>query len=243
MPKTPGQDPLPFATEEVEMLRHLCKTAAIDPLEPPPRKQDVLHDLNTCQLFHFAGHGQTSPTDPLRSALLLDDWQTDPLTVADLLQTNLQLRAPFLAFLSACGTGRIRDKRHLDESLHLIGACQLAGFRHVVGTLWEVDDQTCREMSRITYEGIRDGGLTDESVRRGLHRACRELRDRWLDSKGAPVGATRTIDSDQSATAVGRVEAHSGRRDLRDAEMSDDDEPVAQTGGPLYWVPYIHFGV
>ena len=244
MPDTPGQRPLPFATKEVEMLRHLCKSAAMEPLEPLPRKQDVLKDLNACQLFHFAGHGKTSENDPLRSALLLKDWESDPLTVEDLLQTNLQLRSPFLAFLSACGTGRIKDARRLDEGLHLISACQLAGFRHVVGTLWEVNDETCREMSRITYEGIRDGGMTDESVRRGLHQACRELRDRWLDSVAeGRAGATRPDRSDQHESAPGHGGVRAGKEVPRDADPSDDDEPALLNGGPLHWVPYVHFGV
>lgn len=35
-------------------------------------------------------------------------------------------------------------------------------------------------MARITNEGIRDRGMTDESVCWGLHNATRELRDQWL---------------------------------------------------------------
>lgn len=75
---------------------------------------------------------------------------------------NLQEWPPFLAYLSACGTGEIKDQKFFDENIHLISACQLAGFRHVIGTLWEVDDETCVHMARMTYEGIEDGSATDE---------------------------------------------------------------------------------
>ena len=62
----------------------------------------------------------------------------------------------------------------MDESIHLTTACQLTGYSHVIGMLWEVGD-----MARITYGGRRDGGMTDESVAWGLHKAARKLRDCW----------------------------------------------------------------
>jgi len=39
-----------------------------------------------------------------------------------------------------CGTGEVKNDSLIDEGLHLISACQLAGFRHVIGTLWVVRD-------------------------------------------------------------------------------------------------------
>jgi hypothetical protein len=92
---------------------------------------------------------------------------------------NLREHSPFLAYLSAGGTGEIKDGRFIGESIHLISVCQLAWFRHVIGTLWEVNDESCVDISRITYEEMRSGGVSDESLCRGLHKATRELRDRW----------------------------------------------------------------
>lgn len=68
----------------------------------------------------------------------------------------------------------------MDESIHLTGGCQLDGFRHVIGTLWNVIDEACVNMAQIVYEGMSAGGMTDESVCRGLHDASRAPRDRWL---------------------------------------------------------------
>ncbi|OJJ81701.1 uncharacterized protein ASPGLDRAFT_94019, partial [Aspergillus glaucus CBS 516.65] len=90
---------------------------------------------------------------------------------------NIRKQSPFLAYLSACGTVQVRDTRFLDESIHLISAFQLAGFCHAIGTLWEVNDELCIDMARITYEGMRDGDMTDKSVCQGLHNATRVLRD------------------------------------------------------------------
>jgi CHAT domain-containing protein len=73
--------------------------------------------------------------------------------------------------------GLVESKK---EGVHLISACQQAGFRHVIGTLWEVNDETCVDMARIVYEVMGHGGMTDESVCRGLHNATKELLNRWL---------------------------------------------------------------
>ncbi|KAL4998084.1 hypothetical protein BDV10DRAFT_185693 [Aspergillus recurvatus] len=108
----------------------------------------------------------------------------NPLTVAELLEVNPHKQPPFLAYRSACGTGRIKDNELIDESIPLISACQLAGFRHVIGTLWEVVDEICVDMAYTTYDEIRAGEMTDDSVAWGLHVAMRQLRDRWLNDRG-----------------------------------------------------------
>ena len=150
------------------------------------------------------------------------------------MQTNLSIFSPFLAFLSACGTGRIKTNELLDENVHLISACQLAGFRHVVGTLWEVHDEMCVDISRITYEGIRDGGMTDLSVRQGLHQACRELREQWLKSSMETRGELKRFNRNKSA----------GREHARDVDLSDEEDELGPTSrAPLHWVPYVHFGI
>lgn len=78
--------------------------------------------MNSCKIFHFAGHGLTNPSDPSKSPLFLEDWETEPLTVARLLETNLQKQTPFLAYLSTCGTVQIKRDELIDEGLHLISA-------------------------------------------------------------------------------------------------------------------------
>ena len=179
---TPNQDRLPFAAREVKLLSDLCKSSNLDPVQTKQHKKDVVAQLPSCTILHFAGHGHTDNKDPSKSALLLEDWESDPFTVSNLLEMNLREHGLFLAYLSACGTGEIRDERFFDESIHLISACQLAGFRHVIGTLWEVNDESCMDMAKTTYDEIIHGGMTDESVCLGLHKATRNLRNRWLQT-------------------------------------------------------------
>jgi hypothetical protein len=234
MQDTPNSKTLDYATEEVEMLRDLCESMALRSVEPRRKKSDVMFNLPQCSIFHFAGHGYTDDNDPSRSHLRLEDWETDPLTVSNFLEINIRQNSPYLAYLSACGTGQIRDESFSDESIHLIAACQLAGFRHVIGTLWEVDDRMCVDVARSTYqsirEGIKDGCLTDESVCRGLHFAIRKLRNfiRWGDENTDDVPTSRNASvRDQ--------------RDDRDGTISDEDDEILERWSN--WVPYVHFGV
>ncbi|RBR25413.1 uncharacterized protein FIESC28_01850 [Fusarium coffeatum] len=222
MQNTPGSNAsLPFAQSEISKVQGLCESMALTTVEPDRTSRQVLLELKDCQIFHFAGHGKTDETNPLKSELRLDDWQTQPLTVADLLDLNLRENPPFLAYLSACGTSRIRDQRLLDESLHLISACQLAGFRHVVGTLWEVEDEACVEVAENVYGRIRDDGMSEGSVGKGLHDAVRKLRDTWLQ-QGVTRGSGEKL----------------GVREGRDIVACDDEGDGFR---PALWAPYVYY--
>ena len=138
MEMTPDQNHLRYAPEEIAKLSCLCRSMQLDVKIPQTRREDVFSALRDCSIFHFTSHRLTHPSDPLKSSLILSD---EPLTVASLFELNLHNRAPFLAYLSVCGTGEVRYDSFIDEALHLISVYQLAGFRHVIGTLWKVNDQ------------------------------------------------------------------------------------------------------
>ncbi|KAL2827513.1 CHAT domain-containing protein [Aspergillus cavernicola] len=178
MGTTADQRALPFAREEIAMLEQICNQIKIEPVHPAQkRKEDVLAILKSCTVFHFAGHGKSNGSDPSRSCLLLDDWQSNPLSVADLRDNWADGQAPFLAYLSACSTGSSRHDSLADEAIHLVSACQLAGFRHVVGTLWAVSDRHCVDVARTFYGVLQKAGMTDLAVCKGLHYAVHRLRD------------------------------------------------------------------
>lgn len=206
---------LPFTADEVAMLGKLCPSLQLQPVMPERRKDEVLEHLQACKIFHFAGHGESNPTDPSQSCLLLEDWKTNRLTVGNLLEKRLQENTPFLAYLSACSTGANKAEGLADEGIHLVSAFQLAGFRHVVGTLWEVSDKPSADVATVFYETLRDEGTTDVAVFRGLHQAVRALRDGTIKDEMA-----------------------------RDATLVSSSKPRVQGGmANSHWVPYIHFGV
>ncbi|CCD51204.1 hypothetical protein BofuT4_P085660.1 [Botrytis cinerea T4] len=248
MKVTPGCSSLLFAEEEIVALKTLCKSMNLIPLKAKAQMESVKSHLPKCKIFHFAGHGHTNLTDPSRSSLLLEDGR---LTVATLLEMNLRESSPFLAYLSACGTGQIGDEKFFDESIHLISAYQLAGFRHVIGTLWEVNDESCVDMTNITYGVIQDRGITDESICRGLHEAVRKLRTCWLDgsSEKRRVRKRRQLEKDKASLECnqGTRNVSSKERDTRlprsVLEDDSDEGEDEKSRGPLHWVPYVHFGV
>ena len=66
-----------------------------------------------------------------------------------------------------------------DEALHLTGAFHLAGYQHVVGTLWPVDDEAATRVATgfyadLTREGTAPPDTADSA--RALHRTIRALR-------------------------------------------------------------------
>ncbi|KAG2413389.1 hypothetical protein HFD88_002578 [Aspergillus terreus] len=254
---TLGASPLPFAAEEIRTLHPLCASMGLTPISSTGGDRGAVQThLPRCKIFHFAGHGYTDTFDPSKSHLRLRDGQV--LCVADLLAMNIRGSSPFLAYLSACGTGRIRDDRFVDESIHLISGFQLAGFRHVIGTLWDVNDEICVDVARITYEKLRDRGgcgwglEADEALCRGLHEATRTLRERWLRRVGS--GSRRgKVDPVRNGSLEGSpsvLDGQHGSRLQRDVDLCDDDEEEedGEEGGnretaPALWVPYVHFGV
>jgi CHAT domain-containing protein len=77
-----------------------------------------------------------------------------------------------LAFLSACSTAR-PGARLADEAIHLASAFQLAGYRHVIGTLWPITDNGAAALTRNFYRNLADVSAAAAV----LHAVTRQLRD------------------------------------------------------------------
>jgi tetratricopeptide (TPR) repeat protein len=132
----PGASPLPAIPAELQVLASYLPQPghATHRLGPAATRQAVLDALPGHSWLHLSCHGTQHPADASLSAFLLHD---QPLTLADLAALNL--RETDLAYLSACHTAT-GDLRLLDEALHLAAALQLAGYRHVLATLWSISD-------------------------------------------------------------------------------------------------------
>ncbi|MEJ8639831.1 CHAT domain-containing protein, partial [Streptomyces sp. MS2.AVA.5] len=177
MPTTPGQQPLPEVAREALLLRDQLPRPELL-LDPAPTRAAVLAALEHCTVVHFACHGDSDASDPSRSQLLLSDWEEAPLTVAALAPVNLDQAR--LAYLSACSTAVTRDTRLLDEAIHLSSAFQLAGFQHVVGTLWPINDNHAVQTAEAFYRRLADeDGLATDQCAQALHNAVRAAREQW----------------------------------------------------------------
>ncbi len=185
MPTTPGAagGSLPAAAAEAEVVRRLVPESVllaehddIGGAVGGPTKNNVLKILPECTIAHFICHGWANHLDPSQSVLLLRDHQTDPLTVATLDQ--IQLGSAHIVYLSACATAVVHHRALIDEATHLASAFQLAGFPHVVGTLWEVRDRPAVRVAEKFYATLT-ADQEHPSPALALHAAVRAARDRY----------------------------------------------------------------
>lgn len=175
LPRTPGARPLPGAAQEAAALAGLLPGARLLTGSEATCER-VVAELPRHTWLHFAGHGEADPVSPSRSALLVHDHADHPLTVARL--AGLELHHAELAYLSACTTARTGPAL-ADEALHLAGGLQLAGFRHVVATLWWVDDTVAARIARRTYRELGAPDPDADRAARAVHTAVRAARERY----------------------------------------------------------------
>jgi CHAT domain-containing protein len=119
--------------------------------------------------------------EPAKSALLLGKDVLEKLTLEDM--DTISHDHAQIAYLSACSTAEIKVRNLADESIHLASAFQLAGFMHVIGTLWAADDNAAVEIASQFYEGLnlydKEGGA---SVAQALHNAVLCYRNKHDNS-------------------------------------------------------------
>ena len=71
-----------------------------------------------------------------------------------------------------------------DESINLMTGCQLAGFRHTVGSLWDVYDDYSVIAAREFYRALRDyQSINDRAVAWGVHSASKHIREMIKNGK------------------------------------------------------------
>jgi CHAT domain-containing protein len=135
----------------------------------------VLSGLPGHAIAHFACHASADLASPSDSGLLVHDHQERALIVSQVIA--LDLPGAELAFLSACETARVGPVLS-DEAIHLGSAFQIAGYRHVVATLWPVGDRPAASMPEKIYQAIQQADSTS-IVPVTLHNEVRRIRDIW----------------------------------------------------------------
>jgi CHAT domain-containing protein len=150
----------------------------LDPVpSQAPTRANVLAGLVGASAAHFACHASSDPGDPSRSTLLLHDHAEAPLTVAEL--APYQHERLQIVYLSACRTSVTERAELADEVIHLTSAFLVIGARHVVGTLWEINDRIASRAAEHFYAQLvpGPGQLAVERSARALHEAVRRLRE------------------------------------------------------------------
>jgi hypothetical protein len=175
MPHTPGTSGLPGAVAEADIVRRRFRGQAMTLVGSEATRDAVIGALPKARWAHFACHGSADLANPSASRLLLNDHSERPFTVVDV--ARLRLEHAELAFLSACSTAR-PGGRLADEAIHLASAFQLAGYRHVIGTLWPINDHNAVEVADELYTALATTGSADPAAI-ALHAVMRRLRNRW----------------------------------------------------------------
>lgn len=189
VPGQPGPRYLSTADDEAALVaEHAPGTTLLTGRDAPaggpaalPTVANVLRGLPEATVAHFACHGLTDSRDPSHSHLVLRE---DPpgtsgaFTVADLAAVDLS--SARLAYLSACRTAVVDIAGLQDESIHLTSAFLIAGFPHVIGTLWQVQDDAAYDMADTFYRELRArtaSGLALPESARALRAAAVAARD------------------------------------------------------------------
>ncbi|KAG2066888.1 hypothetical protein BDR04DRAFT_1120822 [Suillus decipiens] len=135
----------PRAGKSKELLAVDCEVQLVRKLVPATvnratisgdaaTRAGALQALEENNWMHLACHGKQDRDQPYNSHFVMKD---EPITLLDIMEKDTP-HAEF-AFLSACHTA-VGDKKTPDEVIHLAAGLQFSGFKSVIGTLWEVND-------------------------------------------------------------------------------------------------------
>jgi hypothetical protein len=190
LPDTPGQQPLPNADVEaddfISQFSHASQLRGTRATVSAVKRamDDGPH------LAHFACHGMQDIINPSTGHLCLHDGLLGITEIA-----RLRLDTAELAYLSACETS-VGSIQLSDESITLATAFQLAGYRHVIGTLWSISDVHAATIARHVYRELKDprtGGIVADGAAAALDTAILALRnsrrtDPWLWAPYVHIG-------------------------------------------------------
>lgn len=162
----PGHPPLGFAVDEARAVNALLDAPTPPLIDTQATIARVRAGVEHAAWAHFACHGSPAP-DPAESHLVLHD---GPLAVREI--ANLDLPHARLAYLSACTTA-FGGTTLLDESIHIASAFQVAGYPHVIATLWPITDDHAPHIAHDFYTHLRNG----EDPAHAAHHAVRSLQN------------------------------------------------------------------
>ncbi|OLF11342.1 hypothetical protein BU204_30475 [Actinophytocola xanthii] len=168
---TAGMPDLPATAREADHLRKRSPDTTML-LDAEATADAVLAALPNAGWAHFGCHATSHPLRASASGLYLHD---RVLRVPEIGRAGV--RDGELAYLSACSTGQ-SSLFQADQAMHLASAFRLAGYRHVVATLWPVNDGVAAMAARRFYRSLGDAPTADGAAV-ALHDVTVRLRARF----------------------------------------------------------------
>ncbi|KAK4108242.1 hypothetical protein N656DRAFT_771867 [Canariomyces notabilis] len=193
----PGQKQLQSIAEEVMSIRAIASMASLQShILDGATPASVLSRLPLANIVHFACHGEADPRDIENSHLVLhaditvdgeapranDSANEGKLTVREIQASKMSNAT--IAYLSTCSGAESKATKVSDEVIHIVSAFQIAGFEHVIGSLWKTKDAACRQVAEEFYRALwraKGPGEPAVEVHHALHIAVQLLREKHRD--------------------------------------------------------------
>lgn len=156
--------------DDTDLLARLERTK-VTVLHPQNATVSAVSDaLTVSDWVHFHCHADQHLSNPAMGAIQLTDGQ---LRVFDIAALPL---AGECAVLSACKTAR-GGVNLPDESISIAAALHHAGFRHVIGSLWDLSQDFAAEIFPRLYAPLAmDSQLESSEIPRVLSELIRDIR-------------------------------------------------------------------
>ncbi|KAJ9634230.1 hypothetical protein H2199_009060 [Coniosporium tulheliwenetii] len=171
------------AQQEAECIISATGNAVFSETLTQPSAAEVVNRMPSYDVVHFVCHGVSDKEDPANSHLVLQKTQEpdgllvqDNLTVEEI--SKVDLRRAHIAYLSACSTAENKVDPLADEVLHISSGFQVAGFAHVIGSLWMTSDRDGIGVAQGFYEQLISlhGTVSEGAVALALHKSVATLR-------------------------------------------------------------------
>jgi len=171
--RTPGLPDLLGTIEEAHEL-HEKHPGGTQLSNRKATTDEVLAALPDATWTHLACHARADHSAPSNGGLRLHDRM---LTIPEIVR--LDLTEAELAYLSACSTAD-RSPHHIEEAVNLASAFHLAGFRHVIASLWPLADGVAVEAAQGFYQALPAAPAASNAAL-ALHQVTHALRTRYSD--------------------------------------------------------------
>jgi len=156
---TQGMAPLSFAAAEAIDIAPIYAPNSVVLTGASATPKRFYAGAQDKTIVHFAGHAIANPREPWHSVLLLASSKDDSGVIdAEQLLKNLRLDRTRLVMLSACSTAG-GNSVGLEGVAPLVRPLITAGVPAVVGTLWDVNDATTKELSVSFHRHYGQNGL------------------------------------------------------------------------------------
>jgi CHAT domain-containing protein len=162
-PHDEGAPSLPEAAREAEVIAAMYDSSTLLEGGHATRAR-FLTAAQGSGMIHYAGHADSNSADPFGALHLAADRPHDTGDLDTSAIAALPLRNAPLVILAACGTMR-GESQHVEGMPSIARAFLAAGARSVVGTLWEVDDDTVAPLFHRLHVELHNGASPSAALR------------------------------------------------------------------------------